>query len=66
MSEHEELHEQREREADELERDNERLGEDIEAAKAANERLESDALIATPDDEKGEEPPPEAEYPAKD
>ena len=66
MSEHEELHEQREREADQLERENERLGEDIEGAKAANERLASDALIATPDDEQGEQPPPEAEYPAKD
>jgi hypothetical protein len=66
MSEHEELHEQREREADELEQENERLGNEIEAAKDANQRLESDQLIATPDDDRGEEPPAEAEYPAKD
>ena len=66
MSEHEELHEQREREADRLERESEALEEHIEAAKTANERLGSDQLIATPDDDKGDDPPPEAEYPAKD
>ncbi len=70
MSDHEQLHEQREHEADALERENERLGEHVEEAKDANAALESDELIATPirdeDEDDGEDPPPEAEYPAKD
>jgi hypothetical protein len=68
MSDHEQLHEAREREADELERESERLGDDIEGAKKANKALEQDELIATPEssEQEGEEPPPEAQYPAKD
>jgi hypothetical protein len=68
MSDHEQLHEAREREADELERDSERLEEHIEGAKDANQALEQDELIATPesDEQQGDEPPPEAQYPAKD
>ena len=49
MEEHEELHEQREREADELERESERVGEQLDEARKANAALESDALIATPE-----------------
>jgi hypothetical protein len=49
MEEHEELHEQREREADELERESERVGEHLDEARKANAALESDALIATPE-----------------
>ena len=60
MSEHEELHEQREHEADALERENERLGEQVEGAKKANEELKKDELIATPPEaqytDKGDEP----------
>jgi hypothetical protein len=71
MTEHEQLHEQREQEADDLERESERLGEHVAEARKANEKLESDDFVATPaDDEPGaddeEDPPPEAEYPAKD
>jgi hypothetical protein len=70
MSEHEELHEQREREADDLEHESEKLGEHIDQARSANAALESDELIAAPasdeDEDEGDEPPPEAQYPAKD
>jgi hypothetical protein len=67
MSDHESLHDAREHEADELEQESERLQAEIDEAKDANEALEKDQLIATPDpDEQGEEPPPEAQYPAKD
>ena len=48
MTDHERLHEQREREADGLERENERVGERVEEAKDANASLESDEFIATP------------------
>ena len=72
---HEDLHERREREADELEDQGDALGGRVEDAKDANARLESDQLIATPvreddesdeDGDSGDDPPPEAEYPAKD
>jgi hypothetical protein len=66
MSEHERLHEQREREADELERENERLGEQVDEAKDANASLESDEFIATPAEDREDDPPEEAEYPSKD
>ncbi|MEA2294089.1 MAG: hypothetical protein QOE86_1728 [Solirubrobacteraceae bacterium] len=70
MSEHEELHQQAEREADELERESERLGERVDEARKANEALESDELIATPrsleDSDEDDGPSPEAQYPAKD
>jgi hypothetical protein len=72
MSDHEQLHERREHEADALERENERLGEHVEEARKANAALESDELIATPAAHEGEQPPPEAQYtdkgdePAKD
>jgi hypothetical protein len=66
MDEHEELHEQRERQADELERESEKLGESVDRARSANEALESDELIATPSADEDDEPPPEAQYPAKD
>ena len=61
MDDHEQLHEQREHEADALERENERLGEHVEDAKDANAALESDQLIATPirDEDEGDDPPPE-------
>jgi hypothetical protein len=64
MSDHEQLHDRREDEADELEHANEQLGEHVDEAKEANEALEHDEFIATPaTDEDG--PEPEAEYPAK-
>ena len=69
MGEHEELHERHEREANELEHESDQLGKHIDEARAANERLESDQLIPTPEGDEGDEgqqPPPEAEYPAKD
>jgi hypothetical protein len=47
MSEHEDLHEEAVSEADRLEGENERVGEDIEAAREARDRAASDELIAT-------------------
>jgi hypothetical protein len=63
MSDHEGLHEHREREADQLEQQNERLGQSVEDAKAANDKLDSDALIPTPADmDEDSGPEPETEY----
>jgi len=48
MSDHEQLHEALEDQADNLEQDNERLGEEIEAARDARDRAAADDFIATP------------------
>jgi hypothetical protein len=48
MSDHEQLHADREKEADRLEAANERLGEDIDQARDARDRAASDDFIATP------------------
>jgi hypothetical protein len=67
MSDHEGLHEQREREADRLEDENERVGESVDEARAANDKLDSDALIPTPADmDEDSGPEPETEYTNKE
>jgi hypothetical protein len=48
MSDHEQLHADRERDADRLEQENERLGQEIEEAKGARDRAAADDFIATP------------------
>ena len=69
MDDHEALHEQLEHEADDLQKENEHLGEQIEAAKDANHALEQDGLTATPLPEPGGEggdPPPETQFTNKE
>lgn len=80
MSDHDELADQREQEADRLERENERVGEGADAARHALQQAQKDELIpaamgadepargSKPDEdpEKPSEPgEPEAEYPSK-
>jgi hypothetical protein len=48
MSDHEQLHADRERDADRLEQENERLGKEIEEAKDARDRAAGDDFVATP------------------
>jgi hypothetical protein len=48
MSDHEQLQAARERAADKLEQENERLGEEIDKAKDARDRAAGDDYVATP------------------
>jgi hypothetical protein len=66
MSDHEQLGEKAEAEANYMEEAVDRLGEDIEAAKDGVDESQEDALIPAPaefDADQGDEP--EADYPAK-
>lgn len=80
MTDHDELADQREQEADKLERENERVGEGADAARDALQRAQRDELVpeamgaddpahGSRPDEDPEEPTeaeePEAEYPSK-
>jgi len=48
MSDHEQLHEAREQEADRLERERESLDKAVDEAKDARDRASGDQLVATP------------------
>jgi hypothetical protein len=70
MSEHEELHERAEHEADDLERRNQKLGEDIQSTRQDWESKKSDESVpgarpedAAQEDDRADEdgPPPEAD-----
>jgi hypothetical protein len=62
-SEHERIHEQAEREADDLERRNEELGEHVKEARGDWESKKNDQTIpgAVAEEEEEEGPPPEAD-----
>ena len=64
MSDHEQLADRREGEADELADANEALDEHIDDAKRATQRAADDPLIPTPAED-ADEGGPEADYPAK-
>jgi hypothetical protein len=62
--EHEQLHEQAERDADDLKRRNEELGEQVEHARQDWESKKSDVSVpgaVADDEEESEGPPPEAD-----
>jgi hypothetical protein len=67
MSDHEQLHEAREQDADQLERHSEQLGEDIEEARNRRDRAADDDFIAAPAPrEDPDKSGPESDYPTKD
>ena len=64
MSEHERIHEEAEREADDLERRTEELGEHVEKTRLDWESKKGDASVPgalEDDEEESEGPPPEAD-----
>ena len=66
MSDHEQLGEKAEAEANYLEEGTDRLAEKVEAAKEGVSKAQQDSLIPAPadfDDDEGDEP--EADYPSK-
>jgi hypothetical protein len=66
MSEHEQMGDKAEAEANYLEERVDKLGEDIEAAKDGLKETQSDAFIPAPADfDTDQEDEPEADYPAK-
>ena len=66
MSEHEQLHEAREQDADRLEQAGERLEQQIEDAKDPRERAAADEFIAPPEpDHDPDQSGPESDYPTK-
>jgi hypothetical protein len=66
MNEHEEIAEQGEREADDLEHRGEQLEEAIEGARAKAEEAAQDQFIATPAPKDVDEGGEESDYPTKD
>ena len=66
MSDHEQLADQQEREADALEDESARLESQIDEAKRTVKRAEDDAFIATPTEDDPDDGGPEADYPTKD
>ena len=66
MSDHEQLADEQEREADGLEQESERLGSEIDEAKRTAKKAEDDPFIATPVEEDPDDGGPEADYPTKD
>src|SRR3954452_11722716 len=65
MSDHEQLGEKADAEADYLQAEVDRLGEDIESAKAGLAKTQTDQFIPAPAQFDTEEDEPEADYPAK-
>ena len=65
MSDHEQLGEKAEAEANYMEEAVDRLGEDIEAAKDGLAETQQDELIPAPADFDADDDQPEADYPSK-